>query len=44
MGYHIPSDEQVLNSLEKVLKKFRTVTSQNKLKMGIILIILKFSK
>ena len=32
MGYHIPSDEQVLNSLEKVLKKFRTVTSQNKLK------------
>ncbi len=32
MGYHIPSDEQVLNSLEKVLKKFRTVNSQNKLK------------
>lgn len=32
MGYHIPSDEQVLNSLEKVLKEFRTVNSQNKLK------------
>ena len=31
MGYHIPSDEQVLNSLEKVLKEFRTVNSQNKL-------------
>ena len=32
MGYHIPSDKQVLNSLEKVLKEFRTVNSQNKLK------------
>jgi len=32
MGYHIPSDEQVLNSLEKVLKEFRIVNSQNKLK------------
>ena len=31
MGYHIPSDEQVLNSLEKVLREFRTVNSQNKL-------------
>jgi len=32
MRYHIPSDEQVLNGLEKVLKEFRTVHSQNKLK------------
>ena len=32
MLYHIPSDEQVLNGLEKVLKEFRTVNSQNKLK------------
>jgi hypothetical protein len=32
MSYHIPSDEQVLNGLEKVLKEFRTVNSQNKLK------------
>lgn len=32
MGYHIPSDEQVLYSLEKVLKEYRTVNSQNKLK------------
>ncbi len=32
MHYHIPSDEQVLNGLEKVLKEFRTVHSQNKLK------------
>jgi len=33
MRYHIPSDEQVLNGLEKVLKEFRTVHSQNKLKV-----------
>jgi hypothetical protein len=32
MHYHIPSDEQVLIGLEKVLKEFRTVHSQNKLK------------
>ena len=32
MRYHIPSDEQVLNGLEKVLKEYRTVHSQNKLK------------
>jgi len=32
MRYHIPSDEQVLKSLEKVLKEYRTVQSQNKLK------------
>ncbi|KYK21272.1 hypothetical protein AYK21_05045 [Thermoplasmatales archaeon SG8-52-2] len=32
MRYHIPSDEQVLNGLEKVLKEFRTVHSQSKLK------------
>ena len=32
MHYHIPSDEQVLNGLEKVLKEFRTVHSQHKLK------------
>jgi hypothetical protein len=32
MHYHIPSDEQVLNGLEKVLKEFRTVNSQHKLK------------
>ena len=32
MHYHIPSDEQVLDVLEKVLKKFRTINSQNKLK------------
>jgi hypothetical protein len=32
MHYHIPSDEQVLNGLEKILKEFRTVHSQNRLK------------
>ena len=32
MRYHIPSDEQVLNGLEKALKEFRTVHSQSKLK------------
>jgi len=32
MHYHIPSDEQVLNGLKKVLKEYRTVNSQNKLK------------
>jgi hypothetical protein len=33
MHYYIPTDEQVLIGLEKVLKEFRTVHSQNKLKM-----------
>lgn len=32
MSYHIPSDKQVESALRKVLKKFRTVESQNKLK------------
>lgn len=32
MRYHIPSDEKVINGLEKVLKEYRTVHSQNKLK------------
>ena len=32
MHYHIPTDDQVLNGLEKILEKFRTVHSQNKLK------------
>ena len=32
MHYYIPTDEQVLIGLEKVLKEFRTVHSQNKLK------------
>jgi hypothetical protein len=32
MHYHIPSDEQVLKGLEKVLREFRTVNSQIKLK------------
>ena len=32
MSYHIPSDDQIKNALEKVLKKFRTVHSQNRLK------------
>ena len=32
MSYHIPSEEQIKVVLEKILKKFRTVHSQNKLK------------
>jgi len=32
MSYYIPSDSQIENALENVLKKFRTVQSQNKLK------------
>lgn len=32
MDYHIPSDNQVEAVLRKVLKKFRTVHSQNRLK------------
>ena len=32
MSYHIPSDDQIKAALENVLKKFRTVHSQNKLK------------
>jgi len=32
MSYHIASDEQIKNALEKVLKEYRTVTSQYKLK------------
>jgi len=32
MNYHIPSDEQVEKALIKILKKYRTVSSQNKLK------------
>ena len=31
MGYHISSDEQIEKALLDVLKKFRTVQSQNKL-------------
>ena len=32
MSYQIPSDDQVKSAIEKVLKKFRTVNSQYKLK------------
>ena len=32
MHYHIPSDEKVKKALNKVLKKFRTVSSQHRLK------------
>ena len=32
MSYHIPSDKQIEAALWKVLKKIRTVQSQNKLK------------
>ena len=32
MSYHIPPDSQIKKSLEKVLKKFRIIHSQNKLK------------
>lgn len=36
MSYHISSDEQIKDALEKVLKKFRTVQSQNKSKELVI--------
>jgi hypothetical protein len=36
MDYHIPSTEQIKNALNKVLKEFRTVQSQNKLRKLII--------
>ena len=36
MSYHIPSNEQIEDALEKVLKKFRTVQSQNKSKELVI--------
>jgi hypothetical protein len=32
MSYNIPSDEQVQKSIKKVLQKYRTVNSQNRLK------------
>lgn len=32
MAYHIPSDETVRKSVKNVFKKYRTVTSQRKLK------------
>jgi uncharacterized protein with PIN domain len=32
MSYHIPSNDQIKDALKEVLKKFRTVQSQNKLK------------
>ena len=32
MSYHIPSEDQIIVTLKEVLKKFRTVPSQNKLK------------
>jgi uncharacterized protein with PIN domain len=32
MTYHIPSDEKVRKAVTKVLKKYRTVSSQRKLK------------
>jgi hypothetical protein len=32
MNYHIPSDKKIETSLKNVLKKFRTVHSQNELK------------
>ncbi len=36
MSHHIPSDEQVEKALVKVLKKYRTVDSQNKLRYLVI--------
>lgn len=36
MNYHIPSDEQVESATKKVLKKFRTVQSQNRLRYLVI--------
>jgi transposase-like protein len=32
MSYQIPSDDQVKSAIEKILKKFRTINSQYKLK------------
>ncbi len=32
MKYHIPSDEQIISALQNVGKKFRTVSSQHRLK------------
>ena len=32
MSYHIPSDDEIKSALDKVLKKFRTVNSQYRLK------------
>jgi len=32
MEYHIPSDEQVVTALQKVLQKYPTVSSQHRLK------------
>ena len=32
MSYHLPSDDQIKDALERILKKFRTVQSQNKLR------------
>lgn len=36
MTYHITSDEQIKKTLKKVLKKFRTVHSQNKLRKLVV--------
>ena len=32
MAYHIPSDEEIIKAVAKVLKKYRTVSSQQRLK------------
>ena len=32
MAYHIPSDEKIIKAVTKVLKKYRTVSSQHRLK------------
>jgi hypothetical protein len=32
MSYHIPSNEKIIKALDKILKKYRTVSSQYKLK------------
>jgi len=32
MSYHIPSDNQIKEALKKILKKYRTIQSQSKLK------------
>jgi len=32
MTYHIPSDERIINAVKKVFKKYRTITSQQRLK------------
>ena len=32
MSYHIPSDDQIITVIGQILKKYRTVQSQNKLK------------